>query len=95
MYHNKNRQTKIIGFPCWDTLQGDLRKCEYCGEDTDEPIHHYLLSCPSTDGLRVLLGAPEHLPPPERTRAAAAAIVRRLQQNNAALDVLRTIPPSR
>ena len=84
-----------LGYPCWDPLQGDLRTCEYCGEDTEEPLCHYMLACPSTDGLRALLGVPATTPPLAHTRDAAAALVRRLQRNDAALDFLRITTPPR
>ena len=54
---------------CWGTQHGDLRMCEYCGEDADEILVHFMLTCPSTDRLRTLLGASSHSTPRDHTRA--------------------------
>ena len=36
----------------WQIVEGVERPCEYCEEDTEHPLLHYLLECPNTAQLR-------------------------------------------
>ena len=66
--------------------------CQYCNTRAEEPLIHYLLSCPSTAQLRTQLTEDN----PEGRTVRAAALVRRACEDPTALeDLLRRTPPPR
>ncbi|XP_068234070.1 uncharacterized protein [Palaemon carinicauda] len=70
------------------TQHRPIRPCNYCDQDTEEPLQHYLLHCQETSLLR------QDLNP--NNPATATAIVRHIIANVDALSAfLRSYPPPR
>ena len=85
-----------LGFPCWETINGEIRTCEYCQEFTEEPLNHYLLECPATERVRSLANyRREATADPAHSSRDAAMLVRRLVECPEALNYMRFHPPPR
>ena len=80
-----------LGYPCREELQQELRSCEHCDEETEAPLHHYLLECQATQALR------RRAPPrtAEDVTEAAAAMARRVVEDPETYVLLARMPPPR
>ena len=83
-----------LGHPSWEDIRGNVSTCGLCGDDTDEPLQHYLLQCPTTDRLRQLVGHQGQQATGD-PRSDAALLTRRLLDDSGVLKELAAYPPPR
>ena len=97
-----------LGFPCYETIQGECRTCEYCDEVTPEPLNHYVLECTATERVRqmgnqrgttsaapAVDGAASAADDNGDTSRAAAKLVRRLLGRQDVMEYVMFFPPPR
>ena len=97
-----NRQLAVIihrlrlGYRCcWEIVENSTRPCQHCSTDTNEPLLHYLLECPTTQPLRSTetITFPTNHP---NARAHAASLVCKIVDSfETHTHTLMTHPPPR
>ena len=85
-----------LGYRTWHEREHpeEPRQCEHCGLMVSLPLQHYLLECPSTNGLRLTVAGLTTGPPEDK----AANIVRNIcesQHPEPLFDILHRYPPPR
>ena len=80
---------------CWEITAPQERECSHCDHNTNFPLLHYLLECPTTSPLRVGLGNPVGIHHPQAIPKAKAVVQQALCNLDTYEGLLLSHPPPR
>ena len=76
----------------WEMLDGIIRPCKHCQNDTYHPLLHYLLECQHTSRLQLHINVPSDMTSAESIELAAKLVDVAISRHQ---DILLSLPPPR